>query len=266
MMKLSGSTVSTAGYGSPAIKVSKNGGILLAENSSFTTTGQESHGVYTNGDVTVTNGTVNAKATKAAVIKGNNTLTLESATLEGNETNSVPYNVVLYADESAIGTMGTQQFNAKDSTLISHKGGMFYVTSTHGRITLENTAIQQDNTLPVLTVTGNDGSFGWGNPGSNGGHVELVLKNQKLDGNILVDSISDVNVNLTEGSTWTGAVHIVPNAQNGDAYKTNADIFISEGSTWTLTEASEATTVNNLGTINYNGHTIKLADGTVMKG
>lgn len=266
MMKLSGSTASTAGYGSPAIKVSKNGGILLAENSNFTTTGQESHGVYTNGDVTVTNGTVNAKATKAAVIKGNNTLTLESATLEGNETNSVPYNVVLYADESAIGTMGTQQFNAKDSTLISHKGGMFYVTSTHGRITLENTAIQQDNTLPVLTVTGNDGSFGWGNPGSNGGHVELVLKNQKLDGNILVDSISDVNVNLTEGSTWTGAVHIVPNAQNGDAYKTNADIFISEGSTWTLTEDSEATTVNNLGTINYNGHTIKLADGTVMKG
>lgn len=265
MMKLAGTTASTTGYGSPAIKVSKNGGIILAENSHFTTTGQESHGVYSSGDVTLTGSTVNAQATKAAVVKNNNTLSLENSTLEGNETNSVPYNIVLYSDESAIGTMGTQQFNAKDSTLISHKGGMFYITSTHGRVTLENTTIQQDGTLPVFTVTGNDGSFGWGEAGSNGGHVQIVLVKQNLTGNILVDSISDVNMNITDGSVWTGAIHIVPNAQNGDAYHTNADIFIAAGSTWDLTEDSEVTTVSNLGTINYNGHTIKLADGTVMK-
>ena len=265
MMKLAGTTASTTGYGSPAIKVSKNGGIILAENSHFTTTGQESHGVYSSGDVTLTGSTVNAQATKAAVVKNNNTLSLENSTLEGNETNSVPYNIVLYSDESAIGTMGTQQFNAKDSTLISHKGGMFYITSTHGRVTLENTTIQQDGTLPVFTVTGNDGSFGWGEAGSNGGHVQIVLVKQNLTGNILVDSISNVNMNITDGSVWTGAIHIVPNAQNGDAYHTNADIFIAAGSTWDLTEDSEVTTVSNLGTINYNGHTIKLADGTVMK-
>ena len=209
---------------------------------------------------------MNAQATKAAVIKNNDTLSLENSTLEGNETNSVPYNIVLYSDENAIGTMGTQQFNAKDSTIISHKGGMFLVTSTHGRVTLENTTIQQDPALPVFTVTGNDGSFGWGDPGSNGGHMQLVLVKQELTGNILVDSISDVNMNITDSSTWNGAIHIVPNAQNGAAYHTNADIFIAAGSTWNLTEDSEVTTVTNLGTINYNGHTIKLADGTVMKG
>ena len=266
MMKLANTTASTTGYGSPAIKVSKNGGIILAENSHFTTTGQESHGVYTTGDVTLTGSTVNAQATKAAVIKNNDTLSLENSTLEGNETNSVPYNIVLYSDENAIGTMGTQQFNAKDSTIISHKGGMFLVTSTHGRVTLENTTIQQDPALPVFTVTGNDGSLGWGDPGSNGGHMQLVLVKQELTGNILVDSISDVNMNITDSSTWNGAIHIVPNAQNGAAYHTNADIFIAAGSTWNLTEDSEVTTVTNLGTINYNGHTIKLADGTVMKG
>lgn len=266
MMKLANTTVTTTGYASPAMKVGKNGGILLAENSHFTTSGQESHGVYTTGDVTVTNGTVNAQQTKAAVIKNNNTLTLENSTLEGNETNSVFYNIVLCGNEEAIGTMGTQQFNATDSTLISHNGGMFYVTGTHGRITLVNTSIQQDADKPVLTATGNDGTFGWGEAGSNGGHVQLVLQKQNLTGNILVDSISDVNVNLTEASTWTGAIHIVPNAEGGMAYATNADIFISEGSTWNLTEDSEATTVSNLGTINYNGHKITLADGTVMQG
>ena len=255
----------TSGYASPAIKVGKNGGIFIAENSQFTTTGQDSHGIYTMGDVTLTESSVKAEATKAAVIKGNNTLTLESSILEGNEKNSVPYNIVLYADESAIGTMGTQQFNAIDSTLISGNGGMFYVTATHGKIHLENTAIKQDASKPVLTVTGNDGTFGWGTPGSNGGHAKFEIARQVLDGNIVVDRISDVNMNVIEGSTWNGAIHIIPNAENGEPYKTNADIFISEGSTWNLTEDSEATTVTNLGTINYNGHTITLADGRVMK-
>lgn len=265
MMKLSGTSAVTSGYASPAIKVGKNGGIFIAENSQFTTTGQDSHGIYTMGDVTLTESSVKAEATKAAVIKGNNTLTLESSILEGNEKNSVHYNIVLYADESAIGTMGTQQFNAIDSTLISGNGGMFYVTATHGKIHLENTAIKQDASKPVLTVTGNDGTFGWGTPGSNGGHVKFEIARQVLDGNIVVDRISDVNMNVIEGSTWNGAIHIIPNAENGEPYKTNADIFISEGSTWNLTEDSEATTVTNLGTINYNGHTITLADGRVMK-
>lgn len=265
MMKLSGTQAVTSGYASPAIRVSKNGGIFIAENSQFTTSGQDSHGVYTMGDVTLTESTVTARATKAAVIKGNNTLTLEGSILEGNEMNSVPYNIVMYADESAIGTMGSQQFNATDSTLISGKGGMFYVTATHGKIRLENTAIKQDASLPVLTVTGNDGTFGWGTAGSNGGHVKLEIARQVLEGNIVVDTISDVNVNITENSTWKGAVHIIPNKENGEPYRTNADIFISEGSTWDLTEDSEVTTLTNLGTINYNGHTITLADGRVMK-
>ena len=94
MMKVKNTAASTAGYGAPALKVSKNGGIILVEDSQFTTAGQNAHGVYTAGDVTLTNSTVNAQNTKAAVIKNNNTLTLENATLEGNETGSLPYNIV----------------------------------------------------------------------------------------------------------------------------------------------------------------------------
>ncbi len=265
MMKLKGTTASTAGYGAPALKISKNGGIILVEDSQLTTTGQNAHGVYTAGDVTLTHSTVNATQTKAAVIRNNNTLTLENSTLEGNETGSMAYNIVMYADADAIGTMGSQQFNAKGSHLISHKGGMFYVTGTRAKINLENTTLEQDKTLPILTITGNDGTFGWGNPGSNGGHVEMILTNQTLEGNILVDSISDINLSVRDNSTWTGAIDIVPNAEGGAAYKTNADIFIAEGSTWNLTADSKVTSLFNLGTIHYNGHTITLADGTVMK-
>lgn len=265
MMKVKNSTLTTTGYGSPALKVAKNGGIILAEDSQFTTTGPDSHGVYTAGDVTITNGFVVAQATKAAVIKNNNTLTVENATLEGNETGSIPYNIVMYADADAIGTMGTQQFDAKGAHLISHRGGMFYITGTHSKINLDHTTLEQPKDQPVLTITGNDGTYGWGDPGTNGGHAEVTLTNQVLEGNIVVDTISDINLNVRDQSTWTGAIDIVPNAAGGTPYKTNADIFIAEGSTWNLTADSKATSVFNLGTINYNGHTITLADGSVMK-
>lgn len=265
MMKVVNTTVSTSGYASPAMKVSQNGGMILAESSHFTTTGKDSHGAYVNGDVTLTNSSVNAQNTKAAVVRNNNTLSLENSTLEGNETGSVPYNIVLYADPSAIGTMGVQQFNATGSTLISHHGGMFLVTGTHNRITLKKTTLQQDPGLPILSALGNDGAYGWGTPGANGGHVELIADEETLNGDIVVDTISDVNLTLRNNSVWTGAITIIPNAQGGEKYKTNADIFIGAGSVWNLTADSQATTVNNLGTINFNGHTITLADGTVLK-
>lgn len=60
-------------------------------------------------------------------------------------------------------------------------------------------------------------------------------------------------------------ISIVPNVEGGEKYKTNADVFIAAGSTWNLTGNSTLTSLCNLGTINYNGYTITLADGTVMK-
>lgn len=70
---------------------------------------------------------------------------------------------------------------------------------------------------------------------------------------------------LKNNSTFNGMISIVPNTEGGEKYKTNADVFIAAGSTWNLTGNSTLTSLYNLGTINYNGYTITLADGTVMK-
>lgn len=265
MMKVEASTVTTTGNQSPAIRISQNGGILLTENSDFTASGANAHGIYTQGDVTITGGTVKAEKTKAAVIKNISSITLDGATLEGNETGALPYNIVMYSDADAIGVTGTQQFEANHASLVSHKGGMFYVTGTHCRITLKDSTLTQDEASPVFTITGNDGGYGWGDAGANGGHAEVILSHQILNGDILLDTISDINLSIKDQSTWTGAITIAPNAQEGAPYKTNADIFIAEGSTWNLTADSQITSLFNLGTIHYNGHTITLADGTVMK-
>lgn len=53
--------------------------------------------------------------------------------------------------------------------------------------------------------------------------------------------------------------------ENGNTVSDNAVITIDEGSVWNLTGNCTVTSVTNNGTINFNGYTITLADGTVLK-
>ena len=65
------------------------------------------------------------------------------------------------------------------------------------------------------TITNNDSSSNfiriqkesWGNSGSNGGDVTLKLINQKVEGNIVVDSISNLKMTLTKKSSYKGIIN-----------------------------------------------------------
>ena len=80
-----------------------------------------------------------------------------------------------------------------------------------------------------------------------------------------MDTISTLNMTLTNGSSFTGTVNIVDNAQGGAAVSGNAVITVGSGCAWTLTGDCTVTSLTNNGTINFNGHTITLADGTVLR-
>nr|MDE7293273.1 hypothetical protein [Oscillospiraceae bacterium] len=69
---------------------------------------------------------------------------------------------------------------------------------------------------------------------------------------------------LTNKSVYTGAVNIIPNEQNGTAAENNAVITIDSGSVWNLTGNCMVTSLTNNGTVNFNGYTITLADGTII--
>ena len=72
-------------------------------------------------------------------------------------------------------------------------------------------------------------------------------------------------VTLKNGSTFTGTINIADNAEGGTAVSDNAVVTIGSGCTWTLTGDCTITSLTNNGTINFNGHTITLDDGTVLR-
>ena len=67
------------------------------------------------------------------------------------------------------------------------------------------------------------------------------------------------------GSTFTGTINIIDNAEGGTAVSDNAIVAIENGCTWNLTGNCTLTSLTNNGTINFNGYIITLADGTVLK-
>jgi hypothetical protein len=84
----------------------------------------------------------------------------------------------------------------------------------------------------------------WGKDGSNGGKCTFNAKDQTLEGDITVDSISTLSFNLTN-SDFTGAV-------NNEG---SVSVTMDSESTWTLTGDSSITSLSgDTSGINTNGY------------
>ncbi len=266
-------TVSTAGNSSAAIRSDRGGGTVNVDGGTYTSSGYNSPAVYSTADITVKNAKLTAKNSEALVIEGQNSITLENCKVTGNMSDTKGtssdenvHNVMIYQSMSGDAEVGTSEFSMTGGSLTSKNGDMFYITNTNCTIKLSGVTIKNaDSDGYLMNICGNSASHGWGTAGANGGNVTFTASDQTLKGDIVVDTISTLNMKLTDGSTFTGTVNIVDNAEGGTAVSDNAVITIDSGSTWNLTGNCTVTSLTNNGTINFNGYTITLADGTVLK-
>lgn len=266
-------TVETAGNSAAAVRSDRGGGRVVVDGGTYTSKGYNSPAIYSTANITAKNGTFTAQNSEALVIEGQNSITLENATVEGNmsdtkgsSSDTNVHNVMIYQSMSGDAEVGKAAFTMTDGNLISNNGDLIYVTNTHADINLSNVTIKNlDTEGRLLAVLGNDASHGWGTAGANGANVTMTTQNQTLEGAIEVDTISTLNLTLGKGTDFTGTIKIVDNADGGRSVADNAVVTVEEGATWNLTGDVTLTNLTNKGTINFNGHTITLADGTVLK-
>lgn len=265
-------TISTSGSSAAAIRSDRGGGTVVVDGGTYVSNGYNSPAVYSTADITVSNAELTANNSEALVIEGKNSITLNDCTVYGNmsDTNGTSsdenvHNVMIYQSMSGDADVGTSEFYMTGGTLTGNNGDMIYVTNTHSIIKLSGVTIEnKDDDAYLLRVSGNSASRGWGAAGANGAQVEFTAEDQTLEGDIVVDTISTLDMVLSGSSSFTGTINIIENAQNGTAVSDNAVVTIEEGSVWTLTGDCVITSLNNNGTINFNGFTITLADGTVL--
>ena len=262
--------VETNGESSAAIRSDRGGGTMTVDGGTYTSNGTGSAAVYTTADITVKNATLTATNSEAVCIEGKNSLVLTDVDLTGNmpenEQNDCTWNVILYQSMSGDSEEGNATFSMKGGSLTAKNGGMFYTTNTESTFNLENVDITyaEENDF-FLKVTGNSNARGWGSAGENGAKCTFTATDQKMEGDIIWDSISTLDFVMNGSSTLTGAIlDDESNAGNGgDGY---CNLTITQDSTWVVTGDSTLTSLTNQGTIvDENGKTVTIqgTDGTI---
>ncbi len=267
-MNASNLTINTSGNSSAAIRSDRGGGTVTVDGGSYTTSGTGSPVIYSTADITVSDALMESTASQGVVVEGDNSVALNNVTLNAdnntkNSDNSDYYQaVMIYQSMSGDADEGTASFTMTDGTLTNENGDIFFVTNTLANIELENVTITNNDSDGVFYRAS---SAGWGSEGNNGGQANLYANNQVIDGDILVDDVSALNLYLHDGSTFTGAIN--PDGQEGDVY-----VELSDGATWTLTGDSYVTSLTcDADSINLNGYKLyvngeEYSEGTASTG
>lgn len=246
-------TITTSGTSSAAIRTDRGGGTVTVDKGTYTTNGQGSPTIYSTADITVNDAKLISNASEGIVIEGANSVTINNCELTDSNTKlngkSTTYkNIFLYQSMSGDAANGNASFTAKNSNIITNNGDTFYITNTTATINLSNN-----------TITNNDknGYFlraekgAWGKSGSNGGIVTLVMNNQSAIGNISVDSISTLEMEMNESSYYEGTI-------NGDNTAKNIKLVLDKTSKIKLTGDSYVTSLNDsdssYSNIDFNGY------------
>ncbi len=240
-------TIETSGVSSAAIRTDRGGGTVTVNKGSYITNGAGSPVIYSTADVTVKNATLISNASEGVIIEGKNSVTLENVTLTDSNSKlngkSTTYkNIFLYQSMSGDASSGTSTFTSKNSKITTDKGDTFFITNTTSTINLENnTFINNDKSGYFLRATTSD----WGSSDSNGGNVTLNLINQNIEGNIYIDEISTLKINLSSSSYYEGYI-------NNENTAKNISLTVDKTSKIKLTGDTYVTSFENLDTTNSN--------------
>lgn len=245
-------TINTSGNSSAAIRSDRGGGTVTVTKGYYKTTGTGSPVVYSTADITVNDSYMESTASQGIVVEGQNSVTLNNDTLiaDNNTKNSDKSDyyqaVMIYQSMSGDADVGTSAFTADGGSIVNKNGDIFFVNNTATEIDLTGVEITNEDEEGVFLRAE---AAGWGSEGSNGGKVNMNASAQTINGDMIVDEVSTLNLYLKDGSAFNGAIN--SDGEAGDVY-----VEIEDGSTWTLTADSyiSGLTVSDKAAIDLNGH------------
>lgn len=262
--------VETNGESAAAIRSDRGGGTMVVDGGNYTSNGVGSPAIYSTADIAINNAKLTANGSEAVCIEGLNSIHLYNSQLTGtmgmDERNDCTWNVILYQSMSGDSKIGNSTFEMQGGSLKANHGGMFYTTNTESTIMLSNVTIDnaKDSNF-FLKCTGNQNQRGWGTAGSNGADCLFTADNQIMEGNVIWDSISQLDFYIKENSQLTGAV-VQDESAAGSGGEGWCNLYLGEGCTWTVTADSTLSALASEGSIvdeKGNTVTVQNTDGTI---
>lgn len=219
--------VSSLGNQSPAVAACQEGSRAEITGMKGSTNGIGSPLFFSSGELTATGCLMECGASQISTVEGRGKLTLSDCEFRG--ANYCGF--LLYSQDG--GREPGEAIITLNSCRISTKGGpFFYATNTDARIRMEKNTISNGSKV-FLCAQKDD----WGTIGENGAKVTLQAVKQKIEGDVLIDSISSVRIELGKGSSLNGSVN-----PDGNPCA-EARIHIAKGASWNSRESSYITSV-----------------------
>ena len=238
-------TISTKGGSCATLATDRGEGKVTCTECDLSTEGAGSPIIYSTGEITISNTKGTSTGAQMVVVEGKNTASvLDNSELKcnaiGNRNNIDNCGVMLYQSMSGDANTGTSTFNCKNSKMeilssssLYSSAPMFFVTNTESIINIENCSFQYGSKIFLSA----QGTSAWGNSGSNGGVVTLNLKNQNIEGDFVIDSISGLTINLINSE--------IKGKFNSANTAAKLAINLDENSSITLTGNSYYTSLTN---------------------
>lgn len=209
--KVSNSTITTTLRESHGIFINK--AKIDIENSNVNTLNENSYALYINGDATVIDSIISANKSDAIFIENSGILKIENSEITTDKI------TILRSNEITSELPATLTING--GKIIS-KNILFDIFNNKTIINLSNVKI---NPSEVLLKTSKKEDNKTNLPGST---IELNGNNQTLVGDIIIDSISSLSINLRSSSKLKSGI-------NSDHIAKNISLNLSADSTITLT-------------------------------
>lgn len=272
-------TISTTADQSAALYASKNGQIL-ANKLTIATQGQSSTGLLADleGQISVTNSVLSTSGSKSPLLSSKGQLEVKNVTgsagaspiaslIESGRLLIQDSDLTSSTSDASTSSTGAEtaspisiyregiEANEEDSPKASLNisnssissaittGALIHLTNTQANISLSKNQLTFDDTkASLLRLSGNDKNMGAA--GSNGAQADVLCRQQELSGDIEVDSISSLNLTLTEKSTYTGKTKISTNAVNTSPSDNPITVNLSKNSKWIMTGNSTVSQLN----------------------
>lgn len=217
--------VNTSGNQSPAF-LAYNGGTVDATEAFGQSAGQASPLFHSDGMINATK----CRMTSAKWTIGN----VEDGQLHMNKNELKAGGICGFLLYSTTDDKEVNSFlNLVDNSISVTEGPVFFVTNNaEARISVKGNKISCKSG-DLMWVCGDD----WGVKGSNGGNATLSVDKQSLSGDILVDSISSLQLNLNKGGKLTGQINKTENRC------AQVRVKVGAGSSWTSKGESYLTSI-----------------------
>ena len=245
--------VETNGESAAAIRSDRGGGTMVVDGGTYTSNGVGSPAVYCTANIAINNATLTANGSEAVCIEGLNSLHLFDCDLSGNmsddDQNDCTWGVIVYQSMSGDSEVGNSTFQMTGGKLSTGNGGLLYTTNTECTLTLDSVDITYaPDSEFFLRCTGNNNQRGWGQTGNNGSDCLFTAINQEMQGDVVWDSISDLDFYITDNSTLTGAI-VDDETYAGNGRDGYCNVYLAEGCTWTVTGDSTVSSIESEGSI-----------------